>query len=169
MGTFSNCGLLRMAGMGEIDNDVSCMVNTTVKYLVENLRVSEASPDTQKQFTEMIFLSCIYDLRTRYLGRATSQALRQAVNSLRQDIEPRMTENWVDAGFPLPSGCFVPGIDVALSYPGTGPTARPGRHSRVTRLPLPPDPELCCPIHLRTSPHSKPLFKAHRHQVVMTD
>jgi hypothetical protein len=48
-------------------------------------------------------------------GRAIStplllQVLRQAVDSLFQDIEPRMTEDWVDAGSPPPPGCFVPGI-----------------------------------------------------------
>jgi hypothetical protein len=30
--------------MGEIDNDVLFMVNTTVKYLVEGVRASEAPP-----------------------------------------------------------------------------------------------------------------------------
>ena len=107
LGTFLNCGPL---SIGEVDNDVSLMVNTTVKYLVEGVRASEASPITQKQFSEMIFLSGFYDLWMQYLDPATSQALRRALDSLRQDIQPRMTEDWVDAGFPLPPGCFAPGI-----------------------------------------------------------
>lgn len=107
LGTFLNCGPLNI---GEMDNDASFMVNTTVKYLVEDVRASEASLNTQKQFSEIIFLSGIYDLWTHYLDPATSQALHRAVDSLRQDIEPRTTEDWVDAGFPLPPGCFAPGI-----------------------------------------------------------
>ena len=96
--------------IGDIDNDVWFMVNTTVKYLVEDLCASEASLNTQKQFSEMVFLSGFYDLWMTYLDPATSQALRRAVDGLRQDIEPRMTEDWVDAGFPLPPGCFLPGV-----------------------------------------------------------
>ena len=107
LGTFLNCGPLNV---GEMDNDVSFMVNTTVKYLVEDVRASEASLNMQKQFSEMIFSSGIYDLWSHYLDHATSQALHRAVDSLRQDIEPRTTEDWVDAGFPLPPGCFAPGI-----------------------------------------------------------
>jgi hypothetical protein len=107
LGTFLNCGPF---SIGEMDKDVSFMVNTTVKYLVEGVRASEASLNTRKEFSEMIFLSGIYDLWTHYLDPATTQALRRAVDSLRQDIEPRMTEDWVDAGFPLPQGCFAPGI-----------------------------------------------------------
>jgi len=38
-----------------MDNDVSFMVNTTVKYLVEGVRASEASLNTQKQFSETIY------------------------------------------------------------------------------------------------------------------
>lgn len=37
----------------------------------------------------------------------------RAVDGLRQDIEPRMPEDWVpmvNTGFPLPPRCFVPGI-----------------------------------------------------------
>jgi hypothetical protein len=107
LGTFLNCGSF---SIGEMDNDVLFMIYTTVKYVVEGVRASEASLNTQKQFSEMIFLTGIYDLWTHYLDPATSQALRRAVDSLRQDIEPRMTEDWVDAGLPLPPGCFAPGI-----------------------------------------------------------
>jgi hypothetical protein len=109
LGTFLNCG---PHSVGEMDGDVSFMVNKTVKYLVEGVRASEASLNTQKQFSETIFLSGFYDLWTHYLDPATSEALRRAVDSLRarQDIEPRMTEDWVDAGFPLPPGCFAPGV-----------------------------------------------------------
>ena len=91
------------------DTDVSFMVNTTVKYLVESVRASEASPDAQKQFSEMILLSGFYDLWTRYLDPAISQALRQAVDSLRQDTEPRTPEGWVDAEIPLLPG-FTSGM-----------------------------------------------------------
>jgi hypothetical protein len=107
LGTFLNCGLVVI---GEMENDVSLMVNTTVKYLVEGVRASEASPNAQKQFSEMTFLSGVYDPWMHHLDPAASQALRRAVDSLRQDIQPRMTEDWVDAGFPLPPGCFAPGI-----------------------------------------------------------
>jgi hypothetical protein len=57
-----------------------------------------------------------------------------------------------------------------LSYPrtGSGSTTRPGQHPRGTRLPLHP-PESCCPIHLGTSPHLKPLLEAHHHRVVMVN
>ncbi|KAF8490159.1 hypothetical protein F5888DRAFT_1136181 [Russula emetica] len=96
--------------MGQMDDDVSFMVSTTVKYLVEGVGASEASLNAQKQFSEMIFLSGIYDLWTRCLDPATSQALHRAVDSIRQDVEPRVTDGWVDAGFPLPPGCFPPGI-----------------------------------------------------------
>jgi hypothetical protein len=95
--------------IGEMDNDVSFTANTTVKYLVKGFRACEASLNTEKQFSEMIFLSGIYDLWTHYLDPATSQALRRALDSLRRDIEPRVTEDWVDAGFSLPPGCFAPG------------------------------------------------------------
>ena len=106
LGAFLSSGPLSVARM---DKDVSFMVNTTVKYLVEGVRASEASPSAQKQFSEMIFSSGFYDLWTHYLDPATSQALRQAVGSLRQDIEPRTPEDWVDAGIPLLPG-FTPGI-----------------------------------------------------------
>jgi hypothetical protein len=46
----------------------------------------------------------------RYLDPTMSKAPRRAVDSFRQDIGPRMTEDWVDTGFPLPPGCFAPGI-----------------------------------------------------------
>ena len=108
LGTFLSGGPLGM--MGQMDNDVSFMVNTTVKYLVEDIRASEASINTQKQFSEMVFSNGNYELWTHYLEPATSQALRRAVDSLRQDFEPRMAEDWVDAGFPVPPGCFMPGI-----------------------------------------------------------
>ncbi len=107
LGTFLKYGPL---GMGGVDNDTSFMVNTTVKYLVEGVRASEASPDTQKRFSEMTFSNGMYDLWTAYLDTATSQALRHAVGSLRQDIGSRMPDGWVDAGFPLPPGSFAYGI-----------------------------------------------------------
>jgi hypothetical protein len=82
----------------------------------------------------MIFLSRIYDLWTRYLDPATFQALRRTVDSLGQDIEPAMTEDWVYAVFPLPLRCFIPGIipdrhRPTASCPRTssGSTIRPGR------------------------------------------
>jgi hypothetical protein len=43
LGAFLNCGQLCI---GEVDNDISFMVNTTVKYLVEGVRASEASLNT---------------------------------------------------------------------------------------------------------------------------
>jgi hypothetical protein len=61
LGTFLNC---ESFSIGEMDNDVSFMINTTVKYVVEGVRASEASLNTQKQFSEMIFLTGIYDLWT---------------------------------------------------------------------------------------------------------
>lgn len=106
LGAFLSCGPLSVARM---DKDVSFLVNTTVKYLVESVRASEASPNAQKQFSEMVFSSGFYDLWTRYLDPVTSQALRQAVDTLRQNIESRTPEGWVDAGFPLLPG-FTPGM-----------------------------------------------------------
>jgi hypothetical protein len=106
LGTFLSRGPLCV---GEMDKEVSFMINTTLKYLLEDVRVSEASLNTQKKFTETVFLSGVYDLWTPYLDPATSQALHRAVDSLRQDIEPRMTDDWVDAKFPPPPGWFAPG------------------------------------------------------------
>jgi hypothetical protein len=104
---FLNC---RLVVIGEMKNDVSLMVNTTVKYLVEGVHASEALSNAQKQFSGMMFWSGIYDQWMHHLDLATSQALHQAVDSFCQDIQPQMTEDWVDAGFPLPLGCFAPGI-----------------------------------------------------------
>jgi len=94
--------------MGEMD--ISFMVNSTVKYLVEDVRAGEASLKAQKKFSEMVFWSGIYDLWMPYLDPAASEALRRAVGSLRQDIEPQTPEGWADAGFPLSPGCFAPGM-----------------------------------------------------------
>ena len=101
---FLNCG----SPMGQMDSDLAFMVNTTVKYLVEDVRADEASLATQKQFSDMIFSSGIYELWTQCLEPATSQALGRAVGSLRKDIEPQMTGDWLDAGFTVP--CILPGI-----------------------------------------------------------
>ena len=101
--------------VGAMPDEVSLMLNTTVEYLLEDVRASEASLDTQKQFSEMVFLSGFYDLWMPYLHPATSQALDRAVDSLRQDIVPQMMEDWV-AKFPPPPGWVVPS-GVASSRP----------------------------------------------------
>jgi hypothetical protein len=62
LGTFLNCGPFSIGETGEMDKDVSFMVNTTVKYLVEGGRASEASLSTQKQSSGMIYSSRSYDL-----------------------------------------------------------------------------------------------------------
>jgi hypothetical protein len=98
LGAFLNCVTLRAA---QADNDVSFMVDTTMKHLVEGVRAGEATPNAQKQFSEMVSTG-IYDLWKHYLSPATFQALRDAVGVLHQDLEPRVPEGWVDADFPGP-------------------------------------------------------------------
>jgi hypothetical protein len=48
--------------MREVDKDVSFIANTTVKYLVDGVRASEASPNAQKKFAEMSFSIGFYDI-----------------------------------------------------------------------------------------------------------
>ena len=93
-------------GATRMDNDVSFMLDTTVKHLVDGLRAGEASPNAQKRFSE-IFSNGTYDLWRQYLGPAAFQALHGAVDALRQDLAPRMPDDWVDGGFPGPQERLV--------------------------------------------------------------
>jgi hypothetical protein len=142
-----------------------------MKYLVEGVRASEASLNTQKRFSGMIFLSGIYDLRMSYLDPATSQALRRVVDGLRQDIESRMTEDWVDAVFP-PSGMFcerlVPGIipdrrrpivtSYSTGYDSSGTAFSGDAATSSSGVVLSHSPKNASSL--------KPLFRAHRYLVV---
>ena len=84
-----------------VENDVSSVLSTTVKHLVDGLRAGEASPSAQKRFSE-IFSTGAYDLWKQYLSPDAYQALHEAVDILRQDLAPRMPDGWVDADFPGP-------------------------------------------------------------------
>ena len=84
-----------------VDNDLSFMLNTTVKHLVEGLGAGEASPSAQKRFSG-IFSIGAYELWRHHLSPDTYQTLHKAVDVLRQDLAPRMPDGWVDAGFPGP-------------------------------------------------------------------
>lgn len=88
-------------GEAEVDKDVSFMVNTTVKHLVEGVRAGETTPNTQKQFSG-VFSTGTFDLWRHYLNPDTFQALRHAVDILDQDPAARMPEGWVDAANHLP-------------------------------------------------------------------
>ncbi len=102
---------------GKADKDESFIVNTTVKYIVDGVRASEASPNAQKQFSEMAFSGGFYNVWTQYLDSAVSQALRNAVDNLYQDFKTRTPEGWVDAGFPVPPGCFAHGRVLNRQHP----------------------------------------------------
>ena len=150
------------------------MVNTTVKYLAEDVRASEASLTTQKQFSERIFSSGTYELWTHYLEPATSQALGRAVDSLRKDIEPQMTDDRLNAGFTVPPACIFPGIVPdgrrpivpsysRWSYDSSGTAFSGGAATPSSEV------ESCRPTHLRMSPPTKPLFEALHQSVVVTN
>lgn len=99
LGGFLTCATLRTS---QADNNVSFMVDTTMKHLVEGVHAGKATPNAQKQFSEMDSIG-VYDLWKQYLSPATFQALHDAVDILHQDLEePRMPEGWVDADFPGP-------------------------------------------------------------------
>jgi len=87
------------------------------EYLVDGVRASEASPNAQKQFSEMAFSGGFYNVWTQYLDSAVSQALRNAVDNLYQDFKTRTPEGWVDAGFPVPPGCFAHGRVLNRQHP----------------------------------------------------
>jgi hypothetical protein len=86
-------------GEAEVDNNVSFMVNTTVKHLVEGVRAGEATPNAQKEFSE-VFSTGNYDLWRRYLSPDAFQALDRALDIPHQDLAARMPEGWVDADLP---------------------------------------------------------------------
>ncbi|KAH9954582.1 hypothetical protein BC827DRAFT_955769 [Russula dissimulans] len=63
----------------EVDGDLSFMVNKSVKHLTDGIRPSEATPDTQKQFSRLYPTSASDDWACRwkcYLDAAAMQSLR---------------------------------------------------------------------------------------------
>jgi len=100
-------GLPYNMAMSGADRDVSFMVNMTAKHLADGIRAGEASPDAQKQFSE-IFVLDIWSGWNTYLDPATSRAVCNAAASLHQDLITGISEDGdeananFNAGFPAP-------------------------------------------------------------------
>jgi len=110
-----------------VDSDVSFMVNTTLKHLTDGIRPSEASPDTQKQFSRASSAGPYGDCNwKRYLDPAATQSVRQLVNGLDHQ-EPTvppfdMSEEWGTAGDSAAGFSGIPPPGAPLG--GTAPNRR---------------------------------------------
>jgi hypothetical protein len=106
LGSFFSVYPYNLAILGP-DCDVSPMVNTTAKHLADGIRADEASPDAQKQFSEIFGLG-IWSAWNTYLDPTTSRAVYSAAASLRQDHTTGISEDGdeaddnFNAGFPAP-------------------------------------------------------------------
>lgn len=96
----------------EADRNATFMVNRTVKHLVDGVRASEATQNSQRWFSG-VFATGNYDRWRRYLDPAVSRAMHHAVASLRQDFPVR--EDLVVVG-----AASVYGIPVHQGHEGHG-------------------------------------------------